>query len=258
MSKKVRYVMGSGLVLVIFLAEILFAQEEGGRWQPTEDPTLLWAGRGGLVLMVIAAGLVLFTLLLRKDRLMESSSKWMLFLGLCILPLPVVILSGAIGMEGSKEVAFCHSCHLPMDPFVNDMLDPASESLAALHYKNRYMQNAHCWNCHSDYGIGGTIEAKTTGMVHMYKYTTDQLGIDFLPGAGWHAPIELYNPDGYNWTICLECHGDSAKFTQLEGAEEPGMDHVEEGIVEAIESGEFTCTECHGLAHPEREERSTK
>ena len=206
-------------------------------FHPPEDVVLVWAQRAGLVVMVSSVLLILFVLLRRRQRLMENQSKWLLFLGLCVLPIPVMFLSAGVGMEESKSVDFCHSCHAPMDPFVDDMKDPQSETLAAMHYKNRLIQSEHCWACHSDYGIAGTTEAKLSGLYDITKAVLDT----------WEAPISLRHP--YNWAICLDCHGDSASFK---------AETNHQGVVQAAIQGEIACTDCHEMAHTDPDERSSK
>ncbi len=202
---------------------------------------LVWATRAGLVLMTISVALTLFVLLARRQRLMEPQTRWMLFLGLCVLPVPVALVSGGVGMEESKDVAFCRSCHAPMGPFVEAMLDPTSDELAAVHYKNWLIQRDHCWTCHSDYGVAGTARAKLTGLTHIARVTF----------GWWEPPIRMRHP--YNWTICLGCHSNSARFRA------PRSDaSAHEGVVEAILRGEAGCTDCHESAHPPREARATR
>lgn len=225
--------------LLFVSAATLLAQEGGVVFEPPEDVILGWAKRACLVVTILSLALILLILVWRRNRLMEASSKWLLFLGLCVLPVPVAFLSSGIGMEESKAVEFCHACHAPMDPFVHDMMDPESDTLAALHYKKRYIQHEQCWTCHSDYGIAGTGEAKLTGLIHITKFTT----------GDWEAPIHLYNP--YKWTICLECHANSTLFK--EPREDP---EAHDGVLEAVMGGELGCTDCHSTAHPDPEERS--
>ena len=55
-----------------------------------------------------------------------------------ILPAGAVFLANYHTFEGVHEVRGCASCHV-MLPMVNDMRDPGSETLAALHYKNKYI-----------------------------------------------------------------------------------------------------------------------
>lgn len=229
------------VMVLLHMMPALYAQEAEIVFEPPEDVVILWAKRASLILTVLGVLLVSAILLLRRNRLMESQSKWLLFLGVCVIPVPAAFLSGGIGMEESKEVEFCHSCHLSMNPFVEDMQNPESETLAALHFKNRYIQREQCWSCHSDYGIAGTAEAKMTGLRHIYKYTTNS----------WEAPVALYGE--YSWEICLGCHAQSALFKAPRND-----DSAHEGVLEAVLNNEISCGECHGEAHPPREERSTK
>src|SRR5262249_246486 len=144
-----------------------------------------------------ASALIIYTLIVRKHRLGETASKWMLFTGICLLPWPAMFLSAAVGMEGSKKVEFCSSCH-GMKTFKHDLKNPPSKTLAGLHFQNRYIQREHCYRCHTDYGILGTMEAKMAGLGHVWKETT----------GAYKLPIKMSRP--YNYAICLDCHGESA------------------------------------------------
>ncbi|MDX1583826.1 MAG: NapC/NirT family cytochrome c [Thermoanaerobaculia bacterium] len=214
---------------------------EEANFEPPVDVVLVWAKRAGLTIMIISVLLTLFVLIVRRRRLMEGFSKLLLFLGLCVLPVPVMFLGAGVGMEESKAVHFCSSCHGPMGPFISDMMDPESENLAAVHFKNRYIQREHCWTCHSDYGIAGTAEAKFRGLTHITYAALDR----------WEPPIELSSP--YNWRICLDCHAESALFQAPRNYAE-----AHEGVLEEVLAGETTCVDCHVLAHPEPEERRSK
>jgi hypothetical protein len=163
-------------------------------------------------------------------------SKWILFTGICLLPLPVMILSTAVGLEQSKEVQFCSSCHV-MSPFINDLKDPASKTLAALHFQNRYIQREHCYRCHTDYGILGTMEAKKAGLGHIWKETT----------GSYQLPIRMSKP--YNYGICLDCHAGAVKFKR---------EAAHEGVVEETLAGTSKCLECHDPPHPAPETRSNE
>jgi cytochrome c nitrite reductase small subunit len=55
---------------------------------------------------------------------------------------------------------------------VNDMRDPASEGLAALHYKKSYIPRNQCYTCRTSFGMFGTVQAKIAGMVAVQKYYT--------------------------------------------------------------------------------------
>ena len=88
----------------------------------------------------------------------------------------------------------CGDCHA-MESHVADLRNPASESLAAVHYKNRYIQTDQCYTCHSDYGMFGTVSAKLEGLGHVYHNTT----------GNYPKPIKIKNP--YSNLRCLSCHG---------------------------------------------------
>ena len=158
----------------------------------------------------------------------------MLFIGICVLPTPVMFLSTAVGLEQSKDVQFCMSCHV-MKPFVDDLKNPASTTLAAIHHKNRYIQREHCYRCHTDYGILGTMEAKKQGLGHIWKAGT----------GSYTLPIKMSKP--FNFAICLDCHANSAKFNK---------EAAHTGVVNETLSGKGNCLDCHVSPHPPPAARS--
>ena len=84
-----------------------------------------------------------------------------------------------------------------MTPYVEDLRNPRSDTLAALHFKNRYIQENHCYTCHTDYGMFGTVRAKWAGLGHVLRYAT----------GAYRVPIEIGHP--YPSARCLDCHGES-------------------------------------------------
>jgi len=204
-------------------------------YSPPRDIAEEWAMIVVLVIIIAAMGLIVYTLATRRGRLTDLSSKWILFLGIGVLPIPAILLSAAVGMEHSKGVVFCNSCHA-MDPFVDDMRDADSDYLAASHFKNRFMQKEHCYACHTDYGTFGTMEAKLSGMGHVYMDAS----------GNWERPIGIRKP--YRFRICLNCHAGALKFEAEEAHED---------MIEGIVDGDIACSDCHETAHPSREERSS-
>ena len=102
---------------------------------------------------------------LRPSGLTPTARGWLL-VAVGLVPFMVAFLSFAQGLESSATVASCGSCHV-MTPFVEDLRNPQSISLAATHFKNQYIQEKHCYTCHSDYGVTGTFAAKlATPMTH--------------------------------------------------------------------------------------------
>jgi nitrate/TMAO reductase-like tetraheme cytochrome c subunit len=193
-----------------------------------------WTKVFNFALTGTAAGLIVYTIAFRRQRLDESASKWMLFFGICLLPAPVMMLSTAVGLEQSKNEQFCASCHV-MQPFINDLKNPASKTLASVHYQNRYIQREYCYRCHTDYGILGTIEAKKTGLGHIWKETT----------GTYTLPIKMAKP--YSYSICLDCHAESAKFNKQA---------AHDGVVKETLTGKSNCLDCHEAAHPAPATRS--
>jgi hypothetical protein len=92
-------------------------------------------------------------------------------MALIVLPAGAVFIANYHTFEGVHEVRGCASCHV-MLPMVNDMRDPGSGTLAARHYRNRWIADDQCFHCHSDYGLAGNLEAKMTGFRHLMRYTT--------------------------------------------------------------------------------------
>jgi nitrate/TMAO reductase-like tetraheme cytochrome c subunit len=217
------------ILLVFSLVELVPACGAGSAADASpREIVRIWAKVINLGLASAAGLLILYALSFRRQRLEEAGSKWMLFLGVCVLPTPVMLLSAAVGLEQSKKVEFCMSCHV-MQSFTQDLKDPASKTLAALHYQNRYIQREHCYRCHTDYGILGTMEAKKAGLGHVWKAAT----------GSYKLPIAMAKP--YNYSICLDCHADSAKFNQ---------EAAHDGVVQETLTGKSKCLDCHDAPHP--------
>jgi nitrate/TMAO reductase-like tetraheme cytochrome c subunit len=155
-------------------------------------------------------------------------------LALIVLPASAVFLANYHTFEGVHEVRGCASCHV-MLPMVNDMLDPSSETLAALHYKNRWIADDQCYHCHSDYGLGGNLEAKMTGFRHLARYTT----------RTYQEPITArVKFDNNN---CLHCHEKAPKWVAVES-------HTE--ALQDLTTNKTTCVECHADPHPTAAQRT--
>jgi nitrate/TMAO reductase-like tetraheme cytochrome c subunit len=222
------------LALLWAFTSTLLAADTTAHYRPPHPFAKIWARSIGFSLVGASALLIIYALVFRRKRLDEPISKWMLFTGICVLPTPVMFLSTAVGLEQSKDVQFCMSCHV-MKPFTDDLKDPASKTLAALHYKNRYIQREQCYHCHTDYGILGTMEAKMTGLGHIWKAGT----------GSYTLPIKMRKP--YDFTICLDCHAGSAKFDK---------EAVHDGVIKETLAGKGNCLDCHDSPHPPPEARS--
>jgi cytochrome c nitrite reductase small subunit len=235
-STRTGQVLLACLALGLLGSSPLIAQSLGAGYQAPKDYAIEWAGRISLLGVVASAGLIGYVLVFRRRYITAAGSQWMLFIGICIMPLPVMVLSSAVGLERAKDISFCASCHV-MGHFVSDMQDPASGRLAAVHFKNRYIQRSHCYVCHTDYGLFGTLEAKLSGVGHIWKSAT----------RSYTTPVRISRP--YRFTICLDCHAQSAKFEAVA---------KHEGVIPKVLSGQAGCTSCHGLSHPAPEEREER
>ena len=196
--------------------------------EPAADPIFLWAKRINLAAILLAIAIVVYALVFLRRRADELRAKQFLFFGFCALPIPAMLLTGAIGLDQSKAVRFCAECH-EMAPFIEDMRNPRSKTLAAMHYKNRYIQRDHCWPCHTDYGVFGDVKAKSRGFRHLYKHTT----------RTYSLPIR--KPAPYQFSICLNCHAGSQLFNES---------HKRFSEKEMNREGGCTRGVCHEFAHP--------
>ena len=118
-----------------------------------------WAGNISLLGVVAALALIGYVLVFRRRHITAAASQWMLFIGICVMPLPVMLLGSAVGLEQAKDITFCQQCHVMRRSWPT-CRTRRSERLAAVHFKNRYIQRSHCYVCHTDYGLFGTMEAK--------------------------------------------------------------------------------------------------
>jgi cytochrome c nitrite reductase small subunit len=198
-------------------------------WIGTADQ---WTQGLGIALVLLN----LIVLVLAWRRLRQSNAVrlafGLLFIGLVVLPVIVIFLGYSKGMAGMETVRACGGCHV-MTAYVEDLRDPDSEALAAVHFKNRYILENQCYTCHSDYGLLGTLSAKMDGVRHMAHYV----------GRTYILPLKIAHP--FPNVRCLECHGESQKFLKSEG-------HPADARPQLM-SGEMPCLTCHAPAHTPKE-----
>ncbi len=204
---------------------LLRAEQEGARFQ--QDPVEHFGARFLTVVIVIGIGIVIYSLVRYRGRTATAASWGFLALGVGVLPLLSSGLGTVLVFERAEKVEFCQSCHLTMNSFVVDMKNPKSDSLAALHFKNRYIPDNQCYVCHTSYGIFGTVQAKREGMHDVWVYFT----------RSFKLPIKIRHP--YPNTDCLKCHAQSVKWLGVH-------DDFKAGLF----SGESSCLDCHGQDHP--------
>ncbi len=189
--------------------------------------TSQWIQGVGLVFAVF--NLVLLVLLWRMVRRqgVTAASKALLLGAIVVIPIVVVFLATAHGMGESMKTEACGACHI-MESHVADLRNPKSDSLASQHYKNRYIQENHCYTCHSDYGFAGTVGAKLAGLGHTWRNLTGRYAL----------PLKTRVP--FSNLRCLSCHGGAQNFLAKHEKDE----------IPNLMSGKDSCLDCHGPAHP--------
>ncbi|TRX60137.1 hypothetical protein FNH22_08800 [Fulvivirga sp. M361] len=188
----------------------------------------------GLILVLIEL-ILLFKLLSNKGTI-KARSKWLAFFAIITIPIITIFTANYHVFETSKTVQACMSCHV-MKPMGNDMLNHESQTLAARHMTNNWIKEDQCYGCHKDYGLNGTLKAKTDGYRHLMRYVT----------GTYSEPIVFRGEfDSQN---CLNCHQGTPSFENLK-AHEPVVLNLEK------ETSTISCTNCHGKAHPTRAQRT--
>src|SRR6516162_11568116 len=160
--------------------------------------------------------------------------KLLAFAALVAVPAAVAGVANFHTFVGVHEVDACNRCHV-MRPMVNDMMDSQSDTLAARHFKNRWIPKDQCFECHSDYGLSGNLAAKMEGFRHLARYTT----------RSYTEPIRyrgVFDNDN-----CLKCHAQMPKFEAVP------WHHT---VMEALDKNETSCLNCHGRSHPTRAART--
>ncbi len=168
-----------------------------------------------------------------RKRIPRGTYHFLLMIGLFVLPLTVMMSTTATVMEGMKSVKACASCHV-MHPFVNDLKDPASPTLAARHYRNNWIAKDQCYACHVTYGATGTIEGKRDGFRHWVYSVTNT----------YSDPIEYTG--SYPNSNCLSCHEGTTIWERVKS---------HHALAEALRSDRIACIRCHGPPHPLPDER---
>lgn len=156
---------------------------------------------------------------------MTTRLKIVLFFVILVVPGLLAAVTAEVSFSRAQTTEFCGSCHV-MTPWHDNVTNPESDSLAAEHFKRRWIQKDQCYTCHSDYGFLGTIEAKVGGMHHVAAYYFGE------PGR-----IELYKE--FPNANCLKCHAESKGFLE-DSNHEP---------IEDLLAGKDRCVECHENLH---------
>jgi cytochrome c nitrite reductase small subunit len=133
------------------------------------------------------------------------------------------------------SVEFCASCHLVMQPYVEDMRNPEGTGVAAVHFANQYIPGDQCYECHTSYGLFGTVEAKLHGIGEVVRYYT----------RTYREPIEMWQP--YSNRDCLKCHAGSRKWLAVDA-------HTDDDMQGRLFADHTSCMSCHDPGHNVRVE----
>ena len=199
------------------------------------DPVEQWAARvltWALVAAVILVSYALFAVL--RGELNGVPAKVIMLVGVVLLPSFSVTTGMLLVFIRAESVEFCASCHHVMQAYADDMNDPEGTGIAAVHFVNRYIPGDQCYECHTSYGLFGTIEAKLHGIGEVYRYYTHT----------YNQPIEMWQP--YPNRDCLKCHASSRKWLVVDA-------HTDEDMQARLFDDRISCMDCHESGHNVRE-----
>ncbi len=199
-----------------------------GPFSGDTENVMRWVSIGAIVLALGAIVLLIAVLARNRAWRITIAAKWTLMVGLFLLPASTMLMSNVVGFHNVPRS--CGECHT-MDPWISDMKDSKSTTLAAKHYQNRWINETQCYTCHTGYGLGGNIEAKIGGLRHVTHY--------YVTGVPKEIKIHAPFPNA----TCLHCHVEAVGFKKVSLHEDPRMKPK-------ILSGEISCLECHDSPHP--------
>jgi len=219
-----------GAILLLFW--VWYAEAWAASSQQGVTATDLLRTAGIVAAVTAIVGLVLIEFIFRSS-LSRGTYHWLLFFGLLALPGLAMLGTTETVFQETKTVVSCQSCHV-MDPFVNDLQNPKSPTLAARHYKNKWIEKNQCYQCHTTYGAHGTLASKRDGFRHWLLYVTKT----------WPEPIEYSG--SYPNSNCTACHAGTPSFEAVES---------HDALERELRADEVSCTSCHGPPHPTPDER---
>jgi nitrate/TMAO reductase-like tetraheme cytochrome c subunit len=181
--------------------------------------------------VVLALAAVLWTMVgVLRGRLAGISGRGLLLVGVVLLPSFCVGTGMLLALSRASRVEFCGSCHEAIGPYVADMTDPTVTGLAGLHFRYRYIPSNQCYECHTSYGLFGSVEAKVHGIRQVLRYYA----------GDYRAPITMWKP--YSNADCLKCHAASRAWLDREAHTDGGMDRK-------LFENRVSCMECHASGH---------
>lgn len=190
----------------------------------------------GIGIAATVAGILLLVLVqyVYLKRLRHNTYHWLLLVGVFFLPFVATWSTTTTVMEGTKSVEACMSCHV-MHPFVNDMTNASSSTLAARHYRSNWIAKDQCYACHVTYGVTGTMAGKRDGFRHWLHYVTNT----------YLDPIQYVG--SYANSNCLSCHQGTGEWERVKS---------HQALVGELSTDRIACIACHGPPHPLPKERT--
>ncbi|HSN57809.1 MAG TPA: NapC/NirT family cytochrome c [Candidatus Sulfomarinibacteraceae bacterium] len=196
-----------------------------------DDPVERWTARGLAWVLAAASVLVVWSLFsVVVNGRGGGRNKLVMIVAVVILPSFSVATGMLLVFMRAERVEFCASCHLVMQPYAEDLTDPAGTGLAAVHFANRYIPHNQCYECHTSYGLFGTVEAKLHGIAEVFRYYTGR----------YDLPVEMWRP--YSNRDCLKCHEGARRWLALDA-------HTDGDIQERLAADALSCMDCHEPAH---------
>jgi nitrate/TMAO reductase-like tetraheme cytochrome c subunit len=201
-----------------------------GAFSGDTENVMRWLSTAGVLFGLASAALILYVLFRRPQWRVTPAAKWVLLVGLFTLPSITMLTGNVVGFHRTRQS--CASCHT-MDPWVADMKDAKSQTLAAKHFQNRLINEDQCYTCHTGYGLSGNADAKLSGLRHVLHY--------YVTGV----PDEIRMKRPFPVETCLHCHAEAASYLKVE-------QHVDAEMKPKILGGEMSCFECHAAPHPRK------
>jgi nitrate/TMAO reductase-like tetraheme cytochrome c subunit len=195
------------------------------------DAVEYWAAQ--LLTWMVLLSLVIAVYALQRvwrGQLNGLFGKGVLLAGVVMLPSFSVATGMLLVFARAERVEFCGSCHRALQGHVDDMTDPSSQGLAAVHYRYQYIPSNQCFECHSSYGLFGTLEAKIQGIREVVRYYT----------GTYEVPISIWRP--YSNGDCLKCHAQSELWRAR-------SEHTDGQMQNDLFEDTVSCMGCHVAAH---------
>jgi len=224
MTRPMRRIKDGCILCACFAAA---AYGQAGALSFKNDPAEYYGSRFFLTVLLLGAALILYSLIRYRGRVEGAMSWTLLIAGVLVVPSISTMFGTLLVFERAERVEFCGSCHKAMQAYVDDMESPGSQSLAAVHYRNRYVPRNQCYTCHTSFGLFGTVQAKIAGVIDVHKYYM----------GNFRPQIQMREP--YRNDDCLKCHSGAVKWS---------LNHA--SSKDSILAGKDRCLDCHGKAHP--------